>query len=114
MIGQADLRVIKMMIEKTNRIIEICKLHSRDEIQAEYVLSDALQYEFEKLYEDTTRLSIEFRLSNEWLEIDKMRGIRNRIAHDYESVILNILIDTAEINIPELNEVLNKIVMENS
>ena len=36
------------------------------------------------------------------LHIDDLRGIRNRVAHDYESVSLKILIDTVKEDIPVL------------
>ena len=55
MIGSTDLRIISMMIEKTERILNIYSGNGRDKIQNDYVLSDALQFEFEKLYEDSTR-----------------------------------------------------------
>ena len=55
-----------------------------------------------KLYEDSTRLSSEFRMYHQELHIDDLRGIRNRVAHDYESVSLKILIDTVKEDIPVL------------
>ncbi len=112
MIEQTDYRIISMMIEKANRIIEIYSKNGRDRIQNEYILSDALQFEFEKMYEDSTRLSVEFRLNHPWLHIDKLRGIRNRVAHNYESVSLSILLDTAENDIPILKQLLEKALNE--
>lgn len=112
MIEQTDYRIISMMIEKANRIIEIYSKNGRDKIQNEYILSDALQFEFEKLYEDSTRLSVEFRLNHPWLHIDKLRGIRNRVAHNYESVSLGILLDTSENDIPTLKQLLERALNE--
>ena len=100
------------MIEKTRRIIEISQNHSREEIQKEYTLSDTIQFEFEKLYEDSTRLSIEFRINHAWLHIDDLRSIRNRVAHNYESVSIDILIDTANNDIPKLKELLEDVISE--
>ena len=68
--------------------------------------------EFEKLYEDSTRLSVEFRLAHEWLHIDDLRAIRNRVAHNYESVSLSILFDTVEKDIPTLKDLLEKVIEE--
>ena len=112
MIEQTDLRIIEMMIEKTKHISEIYLKNGRDKIQNDYVLSDALQFEFEKLYEDSTRLSMEFRLNHHWLHIDELRGIRNRVAHNYESVSLSILLDTAEKDIPTLKISLENVLKE--
>ena len=112
MIDKTDLRILQLMIEKTRRIIEISQSHSREEIQKEYTLSDTIQFEFEKLYEDSTRLSIEFRINHTWLHIDDLRSIRNRVAHNYESVSIDILIDTANNDIPKLKELLEDVISE--
>ena len=110
MIDQADLRIVKLMIEKIDRLIEIVNKHSKEEIENNYVVGDSLQFEFEKLYEDSTRLSSEFRMNNNWLHIDDLRSIRNRVAHNYESVSLTILIDTVNNDIPLIKEELEQII----
>ena len=113
MISQTDLRILSMMIDKTERLMEVYKNHSRDEIESDYTLSDTIQYEFEKIYEDTTRLSMELRVNHPELHIDDLRGIRNRVAHEYESVSLAILLDTIEKDIPILNQDLKSFIESN-
>ena len=113
MISQTDLRILSMMIDKTERLMEVYKKHSRDEIESDYTLSDTIQYEFEKIYEDTTRLSMELRITHPELHIDDLRGIRNRVAHEYESVSLAILLDTIEKDIPILNQDLKSFIESN-
>lgn len=114
MIQQTDLRLIKKMVEKINHLIEILSKNGRDKIQSEYVLSDAIQFEFEKLYEDSTRLSQEFRFDyGEKLQIDNLRAIRNRVAHNYESVSIKVLLDTIENDIPKLKNDLEQIIEDN-
>ena len=104
-----DNRILSLMIEKTERLITILQQHSRIEIEKDYILSDAIQFEFEKLYEDGTRLSPELRMSHQELHIDDLRSIRNRVAHEYEKVSLKILFDTIENDIPLLKDTLEKI-----
>ena len=113
MIDKLDLRIISSMLEKTNRLLEIISKHTREEIESEYVLSDAVQFEFEKLYEDSTRLSLEFKTSHPDLHIDDLRAIRNRVAHDYESVSLDVLLDTIENDIPVLKSLLEEAIKDN-
>ena len=113
MINKTDERIISLMIEKVNRLIEIGTKYSEEEIKTNFILSDAIQYEFEKLYEDSQRLSIEIRIEHKGkLHIDDLRSIRNRVAHNYASVILKILIDTIKNDIPilknDLEEMLTK------
>ncbi len=104
MISPTDIRLIKLMIEKCGRLIDICNTYDDKTIESNYVYSDAIQYEFEKLYEDTTRLSTEIRIIHPEIHLNDLRSIRNRVAHDYESVSLQILLDTIHQNIPKLKE----------
>ena len=104
MISETDIRILSLMVEKCDRLIQICQANSDEEIVKNFIYSDAIQFEFEKLYEDSTRLSNELRLYHQELHIDDLRGIRNRVAHDYESVSLKILIDTVREDIPNLKE----------
>ena len=106
MIRPTDLRIINLMIEKCDRLIEITSKYSQEDIEKNYMLSDPIEYEFEKLYEDSTRLSTEFIITHPELPINNLRGIRNRVAHNYESVSLSILIDISMKDIPDLRRVL--------
>ena len=101
-----DKRIIDNIITKIDRIIEICDKHSFEEIKNDYILSDALQYEYEKIYFDVTKLSPVFYVTNRSVPIDQLRGIRNRVAHDYETVSLQILYDIAKNDLPKFKETL--------
>lgn len=102
MIEKTDKRIVKLMIEKIERLEDIIKNHNEIEIKTNYIYSDSIQYEFEKLYEDSTRLSPEFLITHKEFPIDKLRAIRNRVAHDYESVIIDILLDVIKNDFPYL------------
>ena len=107
-----DKRIIDNIVIKIDRIIEICSSHSFEEIKDNYVLSDALQYEYEKMYFDVSKLSPQFYMNHSDVPIDKLRGIRNRVAHDYETVSLQILYDTAKNDMPVFKETLISLLKE--
>ena len=109
MTSSTDIRLLKLMVEKCERLIDICNTYNNETIQSNYIYSDTIQYEFEKLYEDMTRLSMELRIMHPEMHFEDLRSIRNRVAHNYESVSLQILLDTIRINIPELKEDLLKL-----
>lgn len=104
-----DTRMLSLMVEKIDRLLDVCSNHTRQEIKENYLLSDTIQFEFEKLFEDTTRLSVELKLDHPELPIDDLRSIRNRIAHDYGSVIIDVLISTVENDLPPFKETILKI-----
>ena len=109
MISPTDSRLLGLMIEKCERLIDICSTYDDKTIESNYFYSDTVQFEFEKLYEDMTRLSTEFLLIHPEMHFNDLRSIRNRVAHNYESVSLKILLDTIHNNIPELKEELIKL-----
>lgn len=110
MISQTDIRLLNLMIEKCQRLIDICSTYDDKTIESNYVYSDAIQFEFEKLYEDMTRLSVELRITHPEMNFDNLRSIRNRVAHDYSSVIIQILLDTIRKDIPKLKDDLIKLI----
>ena len=103
MIDTKDKRIVALIINKIDRLIEIWSKYSLEEIEENFMISDSLQYEFEKMYEDSTRLSKQLQKDFEDT-IDKLRGTRNRVAHDYTSVIISILVDTVKNDLPSLKE----------
>lgn len=109
MIDQADKRLINVILEKVDRLIELVIYHQAD-IQTNFLYSDTLQFEFEKIYEDVSKLSFKLLVCHPELPIDNLRGIRNRIAHDYESVIVQKLIDTVQKDFPIFREQLSEII----
>ena len=103
-----DKRIISLIINKIDRPIFICSKYSLDEIEEDFIVSDSIQLEFEKMYEDSTRLSQQ--LQNDFKNtFDKLRGTRNRVAHDYSSVIISILVDTVKNDLPQLKEQLESL-----
>lgn len=106
MIEKTDERIISLMVEKIERLISIINKYSVEDIQNEFVLSDSIQFEFEKLYEDSVRLSPQLRITEPTLPINELRSIRNRVAHNYESVSIKILIDTINTDLPMLRDLL--------
>ena len=110
MIQQTDLRLLNLMLEKVNRLIGLLNTHSLEEIESNFVYTDTIQFEFEKLYEDSNRLSTEFRITHANLPINELRAIRNRVAHDYETVSVQILINTIQNDLPLLKEIIENLI----
>ena len=109
MSGNIDLRILSMMEEKIDRLIEVAEKYSLEEIENNFLLSDTIQFEFEKLYEDSRRLSPVFCWTHPNLPINDLRAIRNRVAHDYESVSLRILVNTIKIDLPGLKTIIRNL-----
>ena len=90
---KTDIRIMKLMIEKIDRVINVVSNHTEEEIKTNFIYSDTLSYEFEKLYEDCTRLSPMLLVEYSNIPINELRSIRNRVARDYESIIISTAIN---------------------
>lgn len=110
MIREKDQRIVRLILEKIDRLMFICDKYSLQEVEEDFMCFDSLSYEFEKMYEDFTRLSKEFVAQNSFLPIENMRAIRNRVAHDYASVIVEVLYDTVKNDFPSFKEQLLKLI----
>lgn len=108
MIYETDKRIIIKMIETINRNIDLVNNHG-EEIKSNYVYSDSLLYEFEKLYQDLNKVSFQLIVMHPEIPFHKIRAIRNRIAHEYENVSIDVLVDSVKNDFPVLITIFNNL-----
>lgn len=96
-----NVKVLKAMLHRCQRIMEISKGNgwAEDETRTEAVVFNFAQLgELAKVLEDS------FTSAHTEIPWHQIRGLRNRIVHDYESIRLRELQITAERDIPTLYE----------
>ncbi len=82
---------------------------TKEEIEADELLIDSIMFRIIQISENNGKLSDEFKAAHKdvpWLAI---KGMRNRIVHDYGYVDLTIVYDTVIHGITEMYEKLNEI-----
>lgn len=82
---------------------------TKSEMEADELLVDSIMFRIIQIAENNGRLSDAFKVRHKnvpWLAI---KGMRNRIVHDYGYVDLTIVYDTVIHGIPEMLSVLNTI-----
>ena len=89
--------------------MEYCKGISHDEFLANQMLQEACIFNVLQIGELAAK-AIEYGLDEEHPEIEwrQMRGMRNRIVHDYEGVKLEIVWETIRNDFPKLLKEMNK------
>lgn len=70
----------------------------------------ACVFNLSQIGELVSRLDIEFVKANSQIPWRKIKGMRNRIVHDYEGIQLNIVWDVLVDFLPELIKSINKLV----
>lgn len=62
-----------------------------------------------QISEAVVKLSEEFKEANQSIPWFAIKGLRNRIVHDYGNVVLTIVYETIKVDIPEVSESLRSI-----
>lgn len=85
-----------------------CKL-SDDEIKQNEVLIDSIMFRLIQISENSIKLTEKFKNDFKNIPWLAVKGLRNRIVHDYGNVDYSIILDTVRNEIPYCVEELNKI-----
>ena len=94
---------IIFMMEHTND-------KTMDEIEKDALLLDSIMFRFIQISENSDKLSMEFKASHKELPWRSIKGMRNRIVHDYGFIDMQIIYDTVTKSIPELYNALKSLI----
>lgn len=83
---------------------------SKAELKANEVLLDSVMFRLIQISENAARLTEEFKRKYSEVPWQAIKGMRNRIVHDYGEVDLTIVFDTVAQDIPKLYEVLSQLI----
>ena len=94
---------IIFMMEHTNG-------KTMDEIEKDLLLLDSIMFRFIQISENSDKLSAEFKTLHKELPWRSIKGMRNRIVHDYGFIDMQIIYDTVTKSIPELYNALKSLI----
>lgn len=90
-------------------IIEHTKNIGLKELDENEMLIDSIMFRLIQVSENSDKLSETFKASHENIPWRAMKGMRNKIVHEYGNVDMTIVFDTVKRDIPELFIELEKI-----
>lgn len=106
MINENDFRHVQNALLAIKRLEEFSSEYSLKEAGEDYRISDVLLMEFENLANEIFKLTNDYLKAHPGLPLVELKGIRNRIAHDYLSVSLEILFLSIKNDFPALKAIL--------
>ena len=89
------LKNIKFLMEKTFNI-------TLQELEINEVLCDSALFRLIQISEDSTKISADFKLCHKEIPWQAIKGMRNKIVHEYGEVDLYIVHQTITRDIPDL------------
>ncbi len=75
---------------------------TKEEFSDNDILIDSVLFRLIQISENSDRLTETFRLYNDEIPWHAMKGMRNRIVHEYGAVDLSIIYDTVRQDLPKL------------
>ncbi len=102
--------LLEDILESCDRILEYTKGITFEEFRKNYLVVDAVVRNFTVIGEAAGRIPDDFKREHTEIDWDRIRGFRNRIVHDYFGIDYQIVWLIIENNIPELGELIKKII----
>ena len=104
-----DTYYLEKIISDLGFIIEHTKGKTKDEIENNDLLVDSIMFRIIQIAENNSRLSEEFKKKYSEIPWVAIKGMRNKIVHDYGVVNMVIVYDTVTRWMPEMYEKLMRI-----
>ncbi|MBQ8697012.1 MAG: DUF86 domain-containing protein [Clostridia bacterium] len=101
---------VKKIITDLAFVIEHTKEFSLDELKQNEVLVDSVMFRLVQVAENSDKLTEDFKVCHSTIPWRAMKGMRNRIVHEYGNVDMSVVYDTVKKDIPELLAELEAIV----
>ena len=98
----SDHEIILDLIRACNLIQEFCKDLDLETFTKDIKTQSSVLYQIVIIGEAINRLSPKFVQSNPQIPIHAIRGMRNRVVHEYKEVDVKILWEVTQTNIPQL------------
>ena len=106
---KGDRYYLEKIISDLEFMIDHTKGKTKEEIESDELLIDSIMFRIIQISENNNRLSDQFKEAHKdvpWLAV---KGMRNRIVHDYGYVDLTVVYDTVINGIPDMYEKLKSI-----
>lgn len=97
-----DAYYIEKILKDLRFISEHIKGVSEERLQLDEVLLDSMLFRLIQVYENSRKLTQEYKLNHSTVPWTDIAGFRNRIVHDYGNVDLSVVYQTVTQDVPWL------------
>lgn len=100
---------IKKIVTDLAFILEHTRGLTQQELEDNEILVDSVMFRLIQVSENSDKLTAEFKAFYSTIPWRAMKGMRNKIVHEYGNVDLAVVYDTIQNDIPELLQLLQEI-----
>ena len=105
-----DAYYVKKMLKDIRFIIEKTEGITKKELEENEVLCDSVLFRLIQISENSLKLTQSFKDANKKIQWQAIKGMRNKIVHEYGDVELDIVYQTIAEDIPEICELLEALI----
>ena len=107
MANKDDMYYVEKIIDDLKFVIDHTKGLTTEEIKQNELLVDSIMFRIIQISENDNKLSSMFKIENKDIPWASIKGMRNKIVHDYGIINFEIVYDTVFVGIPKMYEALN-------
>ena len=105
-----NIYYLNKIVKDLGFIIEHTSGISKEKLQQDEVLQDCIMFRLIQVSENAARLADDFKQRYREVPWQAIKGMRNRIVHEYGNVDLTIVFDTVTKDIPKLYGALSQLI----
>jgi uncharacterized protein with HEPN domain len=99
---KTDKYYLEKIVNDIKFVIENTKEMTLDEFDSDEIINSAVNFKFVQISEYSAKLSLDLINDNRDVPWQKMRGLRNKIVHDYDNVFFDVIYNTIKNDLPTL------------
>lgn len=107
-----DFYYVKKMLKDIKFIIENTDGITLEKLEANEVLCDSVMFRLIQISENSTKLTADFKEINSDIPWQAIKGMRNKIVHEYGDVEFDVVYQTITEDIPDICVKLEKIISD--
>ena len=105
-----NIYYLKKIVKDLGFIIEHTSGITKEKLEQDDVLQDCVIFRLIQVSENAARLTDDFKQRYHEVPWQAIKGMRNRLVHEYGNVDLTIIFDTVTKDIPKLYEALSQLI----
>ncbi len=109
-----DVVFLRHMLDAIDRVADVVSRTTVDHFMADWVTQDAIIRELQILGEAAGRVTRELARSHPEIPWTEITGLRHKLVHDYFVVDLNVVWQTATVDVPAVRPHIAKLASEAS
>ena len=104
-----DKYFVEKIVNDILFILDNTKNVSLEDFDSDELLNSAINFKFIQISENVNKLTDTFKKNNNTIPWSDIKGLRNKIVHDYDNVFFDVIYNTIKNDLPLLLDQIKKI-----